>query len=155
MESIIQMLAPLLIVILISVLTNSRRKAQQQRTERAAEAGTGDTAMQQDDTAQPPFMSDFPFATELEQMMAEQSEAAEQEIRRAEEDSTAADTTPEPPAETPAPEPPPIPVESPRGIRPVPGTALLTISPATFRQGIILSEILGPPKTRRQRIQGR
>ena len=61
---------------------------------------------------------------------------------------------PSQPVEDPRPQPPPVPVESPAGIRSVPVTSLLNLSPQTFRQGIILKEILerrrfGSRRTRR------
>ena len=64
---------------------------------------------------------------------------------------------PEPVVETPQPQPPPVPVDSPTGRRPIPATSLLDLSPQTFRQGIILSEILGRPKgrSRRRSVVGR
>ncbi len=142
MESIIQMLAPLIIVILISLLSNSRRrKAQQRNAERERNANT----MPESDDAPPPFMEDFPFATELEEMIAQQDE---EEVAPVVEEPT----PPEPVVETPEPQPPPpAPVDSPTGRRSVPATSLLNLSPQTFRQGIILSEILGRPKSRSRR----
>ena len=61
--------------------------------------------------------------------------------------------SPDPVVEPPQPQPPPVPVESPTRTRSVPATSLLNLSPQTFRQGIILSEILGRPKSRRTRHQ--
>ncbi len=140
MESIIQMLAPLIIVLLISILSNARRRKAQQRD---AERKGDERAMSENDDTPPPFMEDFPFETQLEQMILQEDEKEE---------------TPPVVAEAPArpeseqveePQPPPVPVESPTRIRSVPGTSLLNLSPQTFRQGIILSEILGRPKSRR------
>ena len=149
MDSIIQMLVPLIIVILSVVLGNSRRrKAQQQNVERRAEENT--LAEANDDAAPPPFMEDFPFATEFEQMMT-QEDADEDETEAVPE----APEEPEPPApqEPAQPDrsqrPPPIPVESPAKIRSVPVTSLLNFSPQAFRQGIILKEILERPRSRR------
>lgn len=146
MESIIQMLAPLLIVILISLVSNSRRrKAQQQRN---IERQTDENAMPESDDALPPFMEDFPFVTELEQQVSQQDEAETMPVAAVE--STPPESEqPDPVVE--APQPPPVPVDSPTGRRPIPGTSLLQLSPQTFRQGIILSEILGRPKGRSRR----
>ena len=142
MESIIQMLAPLIIVILISLLSNSRRRKAQQRN---AERERNENTMPESDDAPPPFMEDFPFATELEEMIAQQDE---EEVAPVVEEPT----PPEPVVETPEPQPPPpVPVDSPTGRRSVPATSLLNLSPQTFRQGIILSEILGRPKSRSRR----
>ena len=142
MESIIQMLAPLLIVLLISILSNARRRKAQQRD---AERRGDERAMSESEDTPPPFMEDFPFETQLEQMIVQQDEKEETPPVVAE-----APARPESEqVETPQPQPPPVPVESPTGIRSVPGTSLLNLSPQTFRQGIILSEILGRPKSRR------
>lgn len=155
MESIIQMLAPLIIVILISLLSNSRRrKAQQRNTERQQqrnmEGQTHENAMPENDAALPPFMEDFPFETELEQPVSQQEEAEVMPVAAVE--STPPESEqPDPVVETPQPQPPPVPVDSPTGRRPIPGTSLLQLSPQTFRQGIILSEILGRPKGRTRR----
>lgn len=141
MESILQMLGPLIIVILISILSNSRRrKAQQRNVERQKD----ESAMAESDEAPPPFMEDFPFATQLEEMISQQDE---EEVMPVVEEPA----PPEPVVETPEPQPPPVPVDSPTGRRSIPATSLLNLSPQTFRQGIILSEILGRPKTRSQR----
>lgn len=151
MESLIQLIIPLAIVILSLIVSNSRRrKAQQQNAERRVEENT--LAESDGDVAPPPFMEDFPFATELEQMMTQEDEN--------ETEAVPADTEePEPPApqeqdqpvEEPRPQPPPVPVKSPAGIRSVPVTSLLNLSPQTFRQGIVLKEILERPRSRRTR----
>lgn len=147
MESIIQLLAPLLIVILISLVSNSRRrKAQQQRN---MERQTDESAMPESDAALPPFMEDFPFETELEKSV--QQYEAEVKPVAAVESTPPESEQPDPVVETPQPQPPPVPVDSPTGRRPIPGTSLLQLSPQTFRQGIILSEILGRPKGRTRR----
>ena len=152
MESIIQMLAPLLIVLLISILSNSRRRKAQQRN---AERKTDERARSESDEAPPPFMEDFPFETQLEQMILQQDE--KEAVPVAEEPTPSESESPDPVVETPRPEPPPVPVDSPTGRRSVPATSLLNLSPQTFRQGIILSEILGRPKShsRRQSAIGR
>ena len=153
MESIIQMLAPLIIVLLISILSNSRRRKAQQRN---AERKTDEHAMSESEEAPPPFMEDFPFETQLGQMILQQDEQETTPV--AEEPTPPASETPDPVVETPQPQPPPVPVDSPTRTRSVPATSLLNLSPQTFRQGIILSEILGRPKSRsRQRsaVSGR
>ncbi len=148
MENIIQMLAPLLIVILISILSNSRRrKAEQRNVERKED----ERAMSESDEAPPPFLEDFPFETQLEQMILQQDE--KEEVPVVEEQTPPEAESPDPIVETPRPEPPPVPVDSPTRTRSVPATSLLNLSPQTFRQGIILSEILGRPKSLRTRQQ--
>ena len=147
MESIIQMLAPLLIVILISVLSNSRRrKAQQRNVERQQD----ESAMAERDEAPPPFMEDFPFATQLEEMISQQDEEEVTPVAQ-EEPAQPEPERPDPGVQTPQPEPPPVPVDAPTRTRSLPATSLLDLSPQTFRQGIILSEILGRPKSRSRR----
>ena len=138
MENLIQMLIPLLIVILTFVL-GSRRRREQGNAQRERE----ENAMPDTETAPPPFMEDFPFETRLEDMILQENEVEETPVVEEPEPVTMQE-----PVE-PSPQPPPVPVESPAGIRSIPGTALLEISPRTFRQGIILQEILGRPKARR------
>ena len=155
MDSLIQLIIPLIIVILSLVVSNSRRrKAQQQNAERRIEENTfaeGDA-----DEAPPPFMEDFPFATELEQMMAQEDEDETEAVpETSEEPEPPAPQEPTQPVEEPRPQPPRVPVESPAGIRSVPVTSLLDLSPKTFRQGIILKEILERPRSRRTRRQNR
>ena len=148
MESIIQMLAPLIIVILISILSNSRRRKAQQRN---AERKTDEYAMSESEEAPPPFMEDFPFETQLEQMIAQQDEEGTPVYLLLKNPHALNQRTPDPVVEAPQPQPPPVPVDSPTGRRSVPATSLLNLSPQTFRQGIILSEILGRPKSRSSR----
>ncbi len=146
MENILQMLGPLVIVLLIAILSNARRrKAQQQQVER----GTDERAMPENDTAPPPFMEDFPFETQQEQMVLRRDE--EEVMPVAEEPARPEPEKPDPVVETPQSQVPPVPVDSPTRTRSVPATSLLDLSPQTFRQGIILAEILGPPKARSRR----
>ena len=151
MENIVELAVMAVVIILSLVVRYSRqRKAQQQNAERRVEENTlpeGDG-----DAAPPPFMEDFPFATELEQMMTQEDEDETEEGPAApEEPEPPAPQEPAQPAESPRPQPPPVPVESPAGIRSVPATSLLNLSPQTFRQGIILKEILERPRSRRTR----
>ena len=140
MENIIQMLIPLLIVILTFVLGNRRRKTQD-NVEREAE----ENAMPEGDAAPPPFMENFPFEAQLEDMILQPDAVEEPPV--AEEPEPVAVQEPD---ESTQPQPPPVPVQSPAGIRSVPATTLLDLSPRTFRQGIILREILGRPRSRRR-----
>ncbi|MYB93149.1 hypothetical protein F4054_17465 [Candidatus Poribacteria bacterium] len=151
MENIVELAVMAVIIILSLVVRYSRqRKAQQNAERRVAENTSAESG---GDVAPPPFMEDFPFATELEQMMTQEDEDEMEAVPEASEE-------PEPPApqeptqpvvENPRPQPPPVPVESPAGIRSVPVTSLLNLSPQTFRQGIILKEILERPRSRRTR----
>ena len=151
MEGIIQLVVGLVVVILSLVLSNSRRrKAQRMDTQKKAEEGT--LAETDGDAAPPPFMEDFPFATELEEMATQQDEDETDAMpAAAEEPEPPAPQEPTQPVEEPGPQPPPVPVKSPAGIRSVPVTSLLDLSPQGFRQGIVLKEILERPKFRRTR----
>ena len=143
MENILQLLLPLIVVILTVVLGNRRKKAEQQRT---PEAERHTDVAQDSEEALPPFMENFPFERENFPDFLEFEESEPE-------------PEPEPVVEEPAPppvqEPPPTPPEPRTPVRPgsrsVPMTVLPDLSPQTFRQGIILSEILGPPKARRAR----
>lgn len=140
METLIQMLITLIIVILTFVLGNSRRKTGQRRQERQSDVD----ASSDSEIVLPPFMANFPFETEEAQGVMETEQG----------DVPLVVEQPEPePAKEPAAVPPPTPVDSrtPFPTRPAPATSLLNFSPQTFRQGIILAEILGRPKARRTR----
>ena len=141
MENILQLLLPLIVVILTFVLGNRRKKAEQQRK---PEAERQMDVPQDSEEALPPFMENFPFEREsIPDFLAFEEAEPEPEPE------------PEPVVEEPVQEPPPTPPE-PRtpvrtGTRAIPTTFLPDLSPQTFRQGIILSEILGRPKARRAR----
>ena len=135
------MLIPLVVIILTFVLGNSRRRREQQRN---TETEKAENAMPDSENAPPPFMEDFPFETRLEDMILQQQEAVEDTPVVEEPEPVAVQEPVEPP------QPPPVPVESPPRIRSVPATSLLDLSPGTFRQGIILREILGRPRSRRR-----
>jgi cytoskeletal protein RodZ len=151
MENIVELAVMAVIIILSLVMRYSRqRRTQQQNAERRVEENTRPES--DGDVAPPPFMEDFPFATELEQMAAQENEDETEAVpAAAEEPEPPAPQEPDQPVEKPQPQPPRVPVESPAGIRSVPVTSLLDLSPQTFRQGIILKEILERPRSRRIR----
>ena len=151
MENIVNLAVMAVILILSLVVRSSRqRKTRQQNAERRVEENT--LAEGDSEAAPPPFMEDFPFATELEQMMTQEDEDETEAVpETSEEPEPPAPQEPDPPVEKPQRQPPPVPVESRTGIRSVPVTSLLDLSPQTFRQGIILKEILERPRTRRTR----
>ena len=138
MENIIQMLIPLLIVILTFVLGNRRR-----RTQGNVETETEEDTRPESEVAPPPFMENFPFEAQLEDMILQQDAVEEPPVTEEPEPVAVQEPVEQP-------QPPPVPIESPAGIRSVPATALLDLSPSTFRQGIILREILGRPRSRRR-----
>lgn len=146
MDELVQMIIMFAVIVLTIVLGGSRqRKARQQRTQTEGEVeGTPDSQ-----ETLPPFMENFPFEVGETQALEETGEADVPLV--------AEQSEPEPPEE-PEPErkeqkPPPVPVDSPTSLpaKPLPMTALPDLSPETFRQGIILAEILGRPKTLRSR----
>ena len=141
MENIIQMLIPLAVIILTFVLGHSRRRKAQEKMERQRE----ENVIPEADVAPPPFMENSPFETRLEDMILQQDAVEDTPFAEEPEPVTA-----QAPVEPSQPQPPPVPVESPAGIRSLPATSLLDLSPGTFRQGIILSEILDRPKARRR-----
>ena len=80
MDNIIQMLIPLIVIILTFVLGNSRRRrerrnTQTERAENAMPEGEGENAP-------PPFMEDFPFETQLEDMILQQQNQSLRQITR-------------------------------------------------------------------------
>lgn len=104
------------------------------------------------DIVLPPFMQNFegadPNVGTLQDTI--ESEAAELPM---EPEQAELVTEPEPEPQTQPIEPPPVPVDAPTKLptKPLPATSLIELSPETFRQGIILSEILGRPKGLRNR----
>ena len=141
MDNIFQLLIPLVIVILTFVVGTSRRRKERANIKRERE----ENAMPKGEVAPPPFMENSLFETRLEDMILQQDEAEDTPVVEEPEPVAAQE-----PVEPSRPQPPPVPVESPTGIRSVPATSLLDLSPQTFRQGIILREILGRPRSRRR-----
>ncbi len=150
MDLDLQTLIPVILAILFIVFGGTRRRKPEQRPQ----PGSGsDTDVQPEgDAVFPPFMEsfdNFPAENEMSQEVVE--------TNKAEIPTGTQQVEPESPQET-APErkpiePPPVPVDSPTRLptRPIPVTSLIDPSPETFRQGIILAEILGRPKTLRNK----
>ncbi len=135
-------LIPLIVIVLGLIFSIFRRKRQsEQATETADEADVNP----QEEFGIPPFL-------EIEEPAEEQMVLEEESVPVMAEEAEPVVETPPEPMET---EPPPIPPElrgkPPTGIRQFPTTSLIDVSPETFRQGIILSEILGRPITLRRR----
>lgn len=137
-----EQLIPLIVIVLGLIFSVFRRKKQ---SEQATETANQADVNPEEEFGIPPFL-EFEDPTE-EQMVFE-----EESVPVMVEESETVVETPQEPKET---EPPPIPPEvrgrTPTGIRRFPTTSLIDVSPETFRQGIILSEILGKPKTVRRR----
>lgn len=148
----LEALIPLIIALLIFVFGGSRRKKAAQRS---AERNTEVDAPPHDseEVVFPPFMENFeelpPEETELVQETVENTEAAMPMVVQ----QSTPETVQEPTPEKEVIESPPVPVDSPVPLptKPVPITSLIDPSPETFRQGIILAEILGKPKGLRRR----
>lgn len=100
----------------------------------------------------PPFMQNFEGLDSDEGVLQETIENEAEELPMVTEQAEP-EPVQEPEPESQPIEPPPVPVDSPTKFptKPLPGTSLIDISPDTFRQGIILSEILGKPKGVRDR----
>ena len=96
-----------------------------------------------------------PFSDNLEEFLLE-TELTHQTVEstEAEMPMVVEQTKPKPILEIKPIEPPPVPVDSPTSMptKSVPITSLIDPSPNTFRQGIILAEILGRPKGLRRRL---
>lgn len=155
MEFDLQTLIPLIVFLLIMIFGGMRRRKTDQRpaennqspTENMAEVDTAPES----EVVFPPFMENFEGFPAEPEMVQETVENTEADIPMVAEQSE--------PVQEPAPErtpvePPPVPVDSPTSLptKPVPVTSLIDPSPETFRQGIILAEILGKPKTLRRRL---
>ena len=131
---IIAPLAVLIFVIYVIISANRTYKAIAQKKVKAD--GRTDASVNSG-TDLPPFMENF------EELPAGTTEGTEADIP-----IVAGQSAPEKQIE-----PPPVPVDSPTPLstKPLPATSLLSLSPETFRQGVILAEILGRPKTLRSK----
>ncbi len=100
----------------------------------------------------PPFMQNLEGLESDDGVLLETIENEAEELPMVTEQAEPEPVQEPEPESTPI-EPPPVPVDSPMKFptKPLPGTSLIDISPDTFRQGIILSEILGKPKVIRNR----
>ena len=145
----LQALIPIIIVLLVFIFGGSRRR----KTEQRSPASTPKIDASPDSEVMlPPFMENFegfPSGTESEDEVVESSD----EVMPIEVEQLEPEPVQEPtPVRKPI-EPPPVPVDSPTSLptKPMPATFLLNSSLETFRQGIILAEVLGRPKTLRSR----
>lgn len=104
------------------------------------------------DLVLPPFMQNFEGLDSDEGALQETIENEAEELQMVSEQAEP-ETVQEPEPESKPIGPPPVPVDSPTRLptKPLPITSLIELSPDTFRQGIILSEILGKPKVMRNR----
>ena len=153
----LEALIPLIVFLLVMIFGGMRRRKTPQQpaennqspAENMSEVGTA----QESEAVFPPFMENFEgFPTDEAELAQETVESDEADMPMVTEQSEP-ETVQEPAPETKPIEPPPIPVDSRTSLptKPVPITSLIDPSPETFRQGIILAEILGKPKTLRRR----
>lgn len=139
-------LIPLIVIVLGLIFSVFRRKKQ---SEQATETANDADVQPEGEFGIPPFL-EFEEPTEEAMVLDEDviPVMAEQSVPESE-------PVVETPTEREEAEPPPVPPElrgrRAAGTRPFPTTSLIDVSPETFRQGIILSEILGKPKTFRRR----
>ncbi|MXV76893.1 hypothetical protein F4X73_14630 [Candidatus Poribacteria bacterium] len=155
MEFNLEALIPIVLAILFIVFGGTRKRKQTQRpaqTPQTAESNTIEVDTANDsDVVFPPFMDNFegvPTETEVSQHSQTIDEDMNGQMVTEQSESVPEPTPERKPIET-----PPVPVDSPTRLpsRPLPVTSLIELNPDTFRQGIILAEILGRPKTFRNR----
>ena len=154
-----QTLMYIALAILFLVFSGARRRKAAERTppprtdeQEPIHANTEVNVPSESEVVLPPFMQNFegsdPDVGTLQETIESEVEGLPMETEQVVPETELA---PEPEAKPI--EPPPVPVDSPVNLptKPLPATSLIEISPETFRQGIILSEILGRPKGLRNR----
>ncbi|MXV76892.1 hypothetical protein F4083_06495 [Candidatus Poribacteria bacterium] len=148
-----RVIAPLAILIFVIYVVISANRLDKQIRQQKADAKyqvkTPIVTTDIDPDVKDDFDGVYPLPEELEKK-DERSEVTElqrvsEKINKEIEKATGVDET--------SGSPPPIPVDSPSKLpsRPIPITSLFELSHQTFRDGIILSEILGRPKCLRGR----
>ena len=152
----LEALIPLIIFLLIMIFGGVRRRKTPQRPaennqSQTENMGEVDTA-QESEAVFPPFMENFEGFPSEPEMVEETVGNTEADMPMVTEQSEPVPVQEAVPESKPI-EPPPVPVDSPTPLptKPLPITSLIDPSPETFRQGIILAEILGKPKTLRMR----
>jgi hypothetical protein len=153
----LEALIPIIVFLLIMIFGGMRRRKPSQRpaenNQSQAENMTEVDTSPESETVFPPFTENFEgFPSDETELTQETVESSEADIPMVAEQSEPVPVQEPAPESTPV-EPPPVPVDSPTPLptKPVPVTSLIDPSPETFRQGIILAEILGKPKTLRSR----
>ncbi|RKU08212.1 hypothetical protein C6501_16815 [Candidatus Poribacteria bacterium] len=149
----LEALIPIIIFLLVMIFGSTRRRKTDQRPAGNDQSRTENTTqvdtVPESEAVFPPFMENFEGFPTGEAELAEETVESNQVVAEQPEPETVQEPTPE---REPI-EPPPVPVDSPTPLptKPVPITSLIDPSPETFRQGIILAEILGRPKTLQNR----
>lgn len=157
----LEQLIPLIVIVLGLIFSVFRRKKQsEQDTKTANEADVqpdGEFGIPpfleiEEPTEEAMVLQDNVVPATAEQSVLEIEDVVPVMAEQSVPESEPVVETPTEPAEA---EPPPVPPElrgrRAAGTRQFPTTSLIDVSPETFRQGIILSEILGKPKTFRRR----
>jgi hypothetical protein len=140
-----RIIVPLTIAIFVIYVVISSNSAYKKIEQKKLEANNEVDTSVNSEVVPSPFMEnfgEFPSAAELVQETVESTDA--NMLMEGEQSDVVQETTPERKRI----ESPPIPVDSPMRLptKPMPSTSLLDLTPKTFRQGIVLSEILGKPK---------
>ena len=155
MEFNLEALIPIILAILFIVFGGTRKRKPAQRpaqTPQMTEQNRVEVDTANDsDVVFPPFIDNFDeVQTETEVVQSNQPFDEEMIAPTVTEQS---EPVPESTPERQPKEVPPVPVDSPSRLpsKPLPVTSLIELNSETFRQGIILSEILGQPKTFRNR----
>lgn len=155
MEFNLEALIPIILAILFIVFGGTRKRKPAQRPAQAPQTAESNTievdTANDSDVVFSPFMDNFEgVPTETEVSQHNQMDDDEMDAEMVTEQS---EPVPEPTPEKKPIETPPVPVDSLTRLpsRPLPVTSLIELNPDTFRQGIILAEILGRPKTFRNR----
>lgn len=154
MDFNLETLIPIIVFLLVMIFGGARRRKTDQRpagnNQSSAENTTQVDTVPESEAVFPPFMENFEGVSTGEAELAEETVESNQAVVEQPEPETVQEPTPE---KEPI-EPPPVPVDSPTPLptKPVPITSLIDPSPETFRQGIILAEILGRPKGLRRRL---
>ncbi len=149
MEFDLQALIPIIIVLLVFIFSGSRRRKTEQRS---PESNPKIDASPDSEVVLPPFMENFegfPSRTEFEDETVESSEEGIPMVVEQLEPEPVQELTPMKKRIKPL----PVPVDSPISLptKPISAAFLLNPSLETFRQGIILAEVLGKPKGLRSR----
>lgn len=152
MDFNLETLIPIILAILFIVFGGARRRKPEQRQQPTPGGNTEADVQPEGDVVFPPFMESFDNIPDENEMPHETVKTSKAEIPTATQQEIA-ETPEETKPESKPEEPPPVPVDSPTRLpsRLMPITSLIDPSPETFRQGIILAEILGRPKTLRNK----
>ncbi len=147
----LQALIPIILAVLFIVLGGARRRKPAQ-SDPPPQPNPDVNVPPDSEVVLPPFMQNFEGFTEESEFSEEVVNSSDEEVAVVSE-QIEPEAVQEPVSERKPAVPPPVPTDSPTPLitRPLPGTSLIEISPETFRQGIILAEILGKPKTLRPR----